>query len=267
MPLLPKVARAALHFWEEPCISGTKGSGTVFFSGCSLRCVFCQNYELSQKNAGKVISYERLAKIFSELESAGAHNINLVNPTHYVPAIKKALEIYRPHIPVVYNSGGYDSIEEINEALTFADVFLMDLKYLSRERALKYSAAADYPEVAKRAILKIREAIPENIFDSDGLMQKGLMIRHLILPQGTNEAISVLEWAEQNCNNAVFSLMSQYMPCGDAAKFKEINRRITLREHRKVLDRAAVSSIETIYTQKLNSSDEKFIPAFDLTGV
>lgn len=267
MPKSPMVARAGLHMWEEPCISGSRGSGTVFFSGCSLGCVFCQNNEISHKNFGKIIKVERLAEIFKELEAKGAHNINLVNPTHYVHAIKQAVGIYRPKVPIVYNSGGYDTVETIAEVSEFVDIFLMDMKYRNSKHALDYSKAADYPEVAAKALLKCAELIRENVFDDSGIMQKGLIIRHLILPQCTNDAIAVIDWVENHIPWAVFSLMSQYTPIGDLESYKEINRKITKREYRKVLDHAADSKIEMIYTQELSSGSEMFIPTFDLTGV
>ncbi len=266
-PEMPIVARAGLHFWEEPPISGKNGSGTVFFSGCSLGCVFCQNEEISHKNFGKAVTVERLAEIFKELEQKGAHNINLVNPSHYVHMIAKAVEIYRPNIPIVYNSGGYDTVEAIEKASKFVDVFLMDMKYRSSVRSLKYSNAADYPEVSQKAILKCAEIIKENIFDLDGMLRKGLIIRHLILPQGTNDAIEVIKWVEQNVPWAIFSLMSQYTPHGDLENYKEINRKLTKREYNKVLDFAADCEIENIFTQGLESGDEKYIPPFDLSGV
>ena len=267
MPILPVVARAGLHFWEEPCISGTNGSGTVFFSGCSLRCVFCQNNEISHKNFGKKISVERLAEIFKELESKGAHNINLVNPTHYLDAIEKAFKIYNPNIPVVYNSGGYDTENQIERASKFTDIFLMDYKYRSNERAKKYSKAGNYPEVAEKAILKCAEIVGENVVNQDGIMQKGLIIRHLIMPQGTNDSIEVIKWTENNVPWAFLSLMSQYTPYGDLTKYKEINRKITKREYQKVLDFAAETKINTIFTQELSSSNTQYIPLFNLEGV
>lgn len=265
-PEMPVIARAALHYGEEPCISSENGSGTVFFSGCSLSCVFCQNYEISHNMRGKSVSVKRLAEIFKELYEAGADNINLVNPTHYVSAIAEAFEIYKPPIPVVYNSGGYDSKEVLNK-VSFADVFLLDLKYLDRKRALKYSNAEDYPSIATEAILECARRVGGNVFDDRGLMKKGLIIRHLIMPQGTNEALGVIDWVKKNVPWAVLSLMSQYTPCGDLSKFPEIDRRITRREYGKVLDYAAESGIENIYTQKLSSFGEEFIPPFDLTGV
>ncbi len=264
---MPIVARAGLHYWEEPPISGTNGSGTIFFSGCSLGCVFCQNYEISHKNYGKIITVERLAEIFRELESNGAHNINLVNPTHYIDAIEKAFKIYKPNIPIVYNSGGYDSEEQIVRASRFVDIFLMDYKYRSNERSKKYSKAENYPKIAEKAILKCAELIKENIIDQDGIMQKGLIIRHLIMPQGTNDAIEVIKWVENSVPWSFLSLMSQFTPSGNLTDCSEINRKITPREYKKVLDFAADSKIDTIFTQELTSSSEEFIPLFNLDGV
>ena len=261
------LSRAALHFWEEPCISGQNGSGTVFFSGCSLSCVFCQNREISQNINGKAVTVERLAEIFKELERAGAENINLVNPTHYVTQIAKAFEIYKPNIPVVYNSGGYESEATLKVASQFVDVFLMDLKYLDPDKALKYSGAADYPSVATNAILRCADECPENVFDEKGIIKKGLIVRHLILPRSTNDALNVINWVENNVPFAVLSIMSQYTPYGDLKEFPEIDRKITKREHLKVLDAARDSKIEKIYTQSLQSVGEQFIPSFDLTGV
>jgi putative pyruvate formate lyase activating enzyme len=267
MPELPKVARAGLHFWEEPCISGTNGSGTIFFSGCSLGCVFCQNNEISHKNFGKKISIERLAEIFKELENKGAHNINLVNPTHYIDAIEKAFGIYKPNIPLVYNSSGFDTETQIERASKFTDIFLMDYKYRSNLRAKKYSKAENYPEVAECAIIKCAEIVKENVIDQNGIMQKGIIIRHLIMPQGTNDAIEVIKWVENNVPWAFFSLMSQFTPCGALTDYKEINRKITKREYQKVLDFASETKIDTIFTQELSSSNTDYIPPFNLEGV
>lgn len=265
-PLTARVARASLHFWEEPCISGEKGSGTVFFSGCSLGCVFCQNDEISHKNFGKTVTAERLAEIFKELQEQGAENINLVNPTHYVLAIKEAFKIFKPVIPVVYNSGGYESEETLKIADEFTDIYLLDLKYLSNDRALKYSNAENYPSVATNAIKHCYKSKP-NVFDERGMLKKGVIIRHLIMPQATNEAISVIKWVEQNTPNAILSLMSQYTPCGNLESYPEINRKLTVREHNKVMDAAEKSSIEIIFTQELASGSEEYIPPFNLEGV
>ena len=266
MPLLPKVARAALHFWEEPVISGEKGSGTVFFSGCSLGCVYCQNYDISQKNHGKIISYERLAEIFKELEDKGAHNINLVNPTHYALAIKNALDIYKPSIPIVYNSGGYDNVETLKMLEGYIDIFLMDLKYLSNDRAKLYSLAEDYPEIAQNAILEALRQQPISVIEN-GIMQKGVIIRHLILPQATNEAKAVFDWVRENANGAYFSIMSQYVPMSKAKEMPIINRKITRREYDKVLDYIGEFDFPNVFIQENSSATKEYIPQFDLTGI
>ena len=266
MPLLPVAARAALHFWEEPCISGKNGSVTVFFTGCNLDCAFCQNYEVSHLKKGKPITYERLADIFRELEEAGAHNINLVCPSHYVGAIIRALDIYKPKIPVVYNSGGYDTPENIRALKDYADIFLMDLKYLNPDRAKKYSGAENYPEYAVSAVKQAYLQQPECVF-KNGIMQKGVIVRHLLLPLGTREAIAVFDWVRENTPNAYFSIMSQYTPCGRAEQYPEINRRVTKREYEKVLAYICNTDFRNVYIQERNSSDEKYIPPFDLAGV
>ncbi len=263
--LLPRIARVALHNWEEPCISGTKGSGTIFFSGCSLRCVYCQNYNISHENFGKTVSVSRLAEIFKEIEASGAHNINFVNPTHYLWAIEEALKIYRPKIPLVYNSGGYDLAENIKKNIF--DVYLMDLKYIDNETALKYSKCPDYTDFAFKAIKTAYELKTEPIFNDEGILQSGLIVRHLILPQHTNDAIKVIDWFKENTPDAILSLMSQYVPLYRAKDFKEINRPITKREHDKVLSYAYDKNLKHIYVQSRTSSSKNFIPDFNLQGV
>lgn len=267
MPLYPVVARAAVHMWEEPCISGKNGSGTVFFSGCSLGCVYCQNGEISHKNFGKAITPNRLSQIFAELEEKNVHNINLVNPTHFIYAINEAMNLRKPNIPVVYNSGGYDLPKTVELASTFCDIFLLDLKYITKERALKYSKAADYPEIATAAILKCQNIVGDPVFDDNGMMKKGVIIRHLVLPHGLSETRKVIEWVKCNAPNAVFSLMSQYTPCGDLGSYPEINRKISVSEHRKALAMLSESGLENTYCQQYSSSNERFIPDFDLLGV
>ena len=262
MPLLPKVARADLHFWEEPVISGTNGSGTIFFSGCSLNCVYCQNYEISHNDKGTVISYEKLAELFFELERKGAHNINLVSPSHYVLAIKEALKIYKPKIPIVYNSSGYDNEESLEMLKDYIDIFLLDLKYLSSDRAKLYSSAADYPEVAKKAILKAYK-LQDKCIIKNGIMQKGVIIRHLLLPQATKEAISVFDWVKENTPKAFFSIMSQYVPCGKAEEMPIINRKVTKREYEKVIDYILESGFSNVFIQDGKSADKKYIPDFN----
>ena len=260
MPQNPKIARADLHFWEEPCISGTNGSGTIFFSGCSLSCVYCQNYEISHGDKGRVITPQQLADIMRELENKGAHNINFVNPTHYFDAIKQALKIYRPNIPLVYNSGGYDLEDNIKEDIF--DIYLMDLKYVSSEKSAKYSFAKDYFDYASRAI-KAAYNLRKNVVDQNGIMQSGVIIRHLVLPLATREAMAVIDWVAENTPDAYFSLMSQYLPCGRAAEFKELNRKITKREYEKVLDHLYTKSLTNVFVQDYSSSDKKYIPDFN----
>ena len=266
MPMLPCVAKACLHFWEEPIISGKNGSGTVFFSGCSLNCVYCQNYVLSHEGFGKEITVEHLAEIFKTLEEKGAHNINLVSPTHYIYAIKESLEIYKPSIPIVYNSSGYDLVEALKELEGYIDIFLLDLKYLSPTRAKLYSNAENYPEIAKKAITEALRQQP-NVEIRNGIMQKGVIIRHLILPQGTNEAIAVFDWVKANAKGAFFSVMSQYVTYGKAIDMPIINRKITKREYEKVINHILDSGFSNVFIQEMDSADTKFIPDFNLEGL
>ncbi len=263
-----KVARAAKHFWEEPCISGSKGSGTVFFSGCNLGCVFCQNYSLSHKAEGKEISQERLCEIITELENSGVHNINLVNPTHYALQIKNVLEKRSPSVPVVYNSSGYETVSTLRGLEGLVDIYLPDLKYIDSQRSEKYSAAPDYFEYACQAILEMRRQCPEDIFDEKGIMQKGVIIRHLILPKNTNQSLKILDWIKENLGTEVYlSLMSQYTPYGQADKYPELTRKITQREYDKVVSYAQELGFVNVFTQDSRSAQESFIPDFDFTGV
>lgn len=262
MPLFPKIARFGLHFWEEPIISGKNGSGTVFFSGCNLDCAYCQNYSVSHEGKGEAVSCERLAEIFAELERCGAHNINLVTPTHYAAAIRQALDIYRPEIPIVYNSGGYDSVEALKMLEGYIDIYLMDLKYLSSDRALLYSGASDYPETAKAAISEAVRQQPKCITEN-GLMKKGVIVRHLLLPQGTREAMAVFDWVHTRFPEVFFSIMSQYLPMGRAMKMPVINRKVTRREYNKTVDYICGFDCENVFIQEPESADEKYIPDFN----
>ena len=263
-----KVARAGLHFWEEPCISGKKGSGTIFFSGCPLKCVYCQNDEISSGGFGKVISVSRLADIFKELEEKGAHNINLVTPTHYSEQILEAFKIYRPKIPVVYNCSGYESVETLKKFKDIVDIYLTDIKYFDSEVSKKYSKAEDYFEVASLAVNEMTLQQPENIFDEDGIMQKGVIIRHLVLPLNVTQTRKILAWIKDNLpENVIISLMSQYVPTANSSQFKEINRRLTTREYEKALDCMEEFGFENGFMQELSSSKEEFIPPFNLEGV
>lgn len=260
-----RVARAALPFWEEPCISGKKGSGTVFFSGCNLKCVFCQNNEISAENKGVEISDDKLISIFENLISQGANNINLVNPTHYAKRLAKVLSRWKSPVPIVYNSSGYEEVETLKALDGLIDIYLPDLKYIRAEKAMRYSKAADYFEKASAALLEMRRQV-EDKFDGD-IMKSGMIIRHLILPQNTNSSIAVLDFIKSNFPNTFVSLMAQYTPCGDLSEFPEINRKITKREYEKVVNYAFDNSFDKLFIQELSSADKSFIPKFDFTGV
>ena len=261
-----KIARAALHFWEEPCISGKKGSGTVFFTGCNLRCVYCQNYEISRELKGKEVSAFQLKRIFEDLIEQGAENINLVNPTHYADRLAELLEDFASPVPIVYNSSGYESVETLKKLRGKIDIYLPDFKYTRSDKAQKYSLAPDYPEVAKKAILEMRSQV-EDSFDERGMMRSGLIVRHLILPQNTNSSLEALGWLSDNLKDTCVSLMAQYVPCGNLEEYPELNRKITEREYNKVLSFALSKGIDKLFIQELASADKKFIPAFDFTGI
>ena len=261
------VARAAKHFWEEPPISGTNGSGAVFFSGCNLRCVFCQNFEVSRAKCGKEITDKRLTEIFDSLISEGAHNLNLVTATQYSERLSEILRDYHSPVPVVYNCGGYESLETLRKLEGLVDIFLPDLKFFDPERSMRYCGAADYFETASAAILEMRRQQPEDIFE-DGLMKKGLIIRHLVLPKNVNQSKRIFEWIKENLGAKTYiSLMAQYTPCGKLESFPELQRKITRREYEKAVCFLEDLGFENVFLQELDSAAEQFIPAFDLTGV
>jgi putative pyruvate formate lyase activating enzyme len=264
----PVVARAALHFWEEPCISGTRGSGTVFFTGCSLKCVFCQNYQISTKReVGKSVSAEELSDIFHRLAEQGAHNINLVNPTHFALPIAQALMRRKLPVPVVYNSGGYETVETLKMLEGLVDIYLPDFKYADNALAKKYSGATDYVETAKTAIAEMARQTGGAKFDADGIMTRGTIVRHLILPGNTRNSMAAIDWLSENLPEGVLvSLMAQYVPCGRAAEYPEINRKITKREFLKVQDYLFQSGLDG-FVQEMKSASQSFIPPFDLDGV
>lgn len=264
---MPRLALVSLHKWEEPIISGDKGSGTVFFSGCNLKCAYCQNYKISHETFGKYITYERLADIFKELEAKGASNINLVSPSHYVHAIKQALDIYKPSIPIVYNSSGYDDIEALEILKDYIDIYLVDFKYFDENLALKYSKAKDYPEVAKSAILKMREFQPKEIFGEDGMLKKGVIIRHLVLPTHTDDSIKILDWIKENISNPFISLMSQYTPAYKSIMFPEIDRRLKPIEYKVVEEHMVNIGLTNGFAQELTSAKSCYTPTFDGSGV
>lgn len=262
------VARAALHFWEEPCISGKNGSGTVFFSGCNLRCAYCQNYPISHDCFGKRVSDKRLTEIFDSLIEQGAQNINLVNPTHYALQLARVLKDYKSPVPVVYNSSGYESVETLKKLEGLIDVYLPDLKYSTPDRAGKYSAASNYFEKASAAVTEMRRQVPEDIFSPDGMLIKGLIIRHLILPMNTNRSLEIFAWIKKTFGEkTLVSLMAQYTPCGKIDGFPELQRRITGREYEKVLSFLEEEGFENAFIQQRTAADSGFIPDFDLTGV
>lgn len=261
-----RIARAALHYWEEPCISGENGSGAVFFSGCNLKCVYCQNFEISRDNKGMEISKERLVEIFEQLIAHGAENINLVNPTHYAPMLAEVLKKWRSPVPIVYNSSGYESVQTLRMLDGLIDIYLPDFKYIRNDKAKRYSAAEDYPQIAKASLFEMKRQTGEDVFDGNQ-MKKGMIIRHLILPQNTNSSIEIIDYIAENFPDTYLSIMAQYVPCTDLSAFSEINRKITPREYNKVVDYALDKGISKIFIQELSSADEKYIPPFDLSGV
>jgi putative pyruvate formate lyase activating enzyme len=268
MPAGFVVARAALHQWEEPCISGQHGSGTVFFSGCSLRCVYCQNQQISLGRYGALVTEENLLRMFDRLIEQGAHNLNLVNPTHYAPMLAKALKKYRSPVPVIYNSGGYERVEMLKALEGLVDIYLPDLKYVDSAVSLRYSGAADYFDYASKAILEMSRQVGKAIFDENGVMKKGLIVRHLILPRNTAQSIKALTWIHENLpEGTLVSLMCQYTPCGELENFPELQRRLTRREYEKVVDQMLELGLTGGYLQELSSAKEEYIPPFDLTGV
>ena len=265
---LPVVARAAAHFGEEPCISGNRGSGTVFFSGCNLRCVFCQNNEISRGETGREVSIERLAEIFNELENLGVHNLNLVTATHFADSVVAALRLAKPKIPVVWNSSGFETRETLDMLSPFVQVFMPDLKYSLSKNSGRFSAAPDYPETASMAIKHMFRLAGKCVFDDDGLLKNGVLIRHLILPNGLEDAFDVIDFvAKFPKGEVLFSLMSQFTPLADKEKYSELSRRINLSEHEMALRYMIKVGIEKGYSQDLESATDEMIPSFDLTGV
>lgn len=266
MPYNAVLARASLHLWEEPVISGERGSGAIFFSGCNLRCVFCQNYEISHENFGKQVSKSEFIDIVKRLENQGAHTINLVNPTHFVPFIKEVFSEYKPSVPVVYNTGGYDDVESIRSLHGLIDVYLPDLKYFDSDVSKKYSNAENYFEKASKAVLEMQRQVGKSVI-KDGIMQKGLIIRHLVLPKNTDQSIKILRWIKDNLPiDTYISLMSQYVPYVKT-EYKELNRRIVTAEYQKVIDEFERLGFENGFMQERSSAQTDFIPKFDLSGV
>lgn len=256
-----RIAKYYLHPFEEDVISGSKGSGTIFFCGCSLKCVFCQNYDLSRNLRGKVISVNELADIFKQLEDLGAHNINLVNPTHYSNRIIDALKIYKPKIPIVYNTHGYENLETLMQIDQYVDVYLPDVKFYSPTLSKRYTGKENYFEVASKALEFM--ANKPYLLGQDGLLKSGTIIRHLVLPQGVSDSKKILDWFVSIKDKAYINVMSQYTPFGDIENFPELNRKVTKREYQTVIDYAISLGIENMYYQKQDSASEEYIPKWD----
>ena len=269
-----RVGRAALHMWEEPCISGTRGSGAVFFSGCSLRCIFCQNYEIAQGNCAREISGDRLSEIFLELQEKGAANINLVTATHFAPAVIGALKKAKAqgmYLPVIYNSSGYERVKTVQMLEEVVDVWLPDFKYMSAELAARYSHAPDYPEVAKTALAEMVRQVggDQTTFDEDGIMKRGVIVRHLELPGCIEDSKAVIRYLYKTYGNNIYiSIMNQYTPMeGIGKKFPELNRKLTEREYDELVDYAISIGVENGFIQEGETASESFIPPFTNEGV
>lgn len=261
-----KIALSSKFFYEEPCISGTKGSGAVFFSNCNLRCVYCQNYKISKEGKGKEISIKELADIFLNLQEEGACNINLVTPTIYALHIKEALILAKKNglnIPVIYNSSGYENVDTIKELDDFIDVYLPDFKYCSNELGLKYSGVNKYFDFASSAILEMYRQVGHPIFDNNGIIKKGLIIRNLILPNNTKNTKNVLEWIVENIGKEAYvSIMAQYFPTNEAQNINELNRKITKKEYHIIEKYMYDLGLENGYFQSLGKNEEKYVPNF-----
>lgn len=262
-----KIALASLHYFEEPCISGKNGSGTVFFSNCNLNCKYCQNYEISQQGKGKIISIEELANVFLKQQEKGANNINLVTPTSYAYHIIEALDIAKKkglNIPIIYNTNGYENIETIEMLNGYIDVYLPDLKYYSNELSKKYSGIDNYFSVASSAIKKMYEQVGTPSFDKNGIIKKGVIIRHLVLPNHILNSKHILNWIKRNFPNDVYvSVMAQYFPTYKANEDSLINRKLTKREYKDIENYLYSLNLENGYIQELGENEEKFVPKFD----
>lgn len=270
-----KVALVSSHDFEEPCISGigkdTKSSGTVFFSNCNLKCVFCQNHEISQEGKGKAITIERLAEIFLEEQERQVNNINLVTPTMYAYQIIEAIKIAKAkglHIPIIYNSNGYENVETLKALNGYIDVYLPDLKYYSDDLAIKYSSAPHYFKIATRAIKEMYNQVGGPVFDENGIIQKGVIIRHLILPNHVQNTKRILKWIKENMPKDIYvSVMAQYFPTFKAKNMENINRKINLKEYREVENYLYALDLENGYMQDLGKHEEEYVPEFDFRGV
>lgn len=266
-----RAALASVHQWEEPPISGTNGSGTIFFSGCNLRCVFCQNYVISSENKGREISVDRLAQIMLEQQERGVHNINLVTAVQFVPLIIKSIELSKRNglaIPIIYNSSGYENVETIQMLEGLIDIYLPDIKYCSSELSKKYSNASDYFKYASKAVLEMNRQTGQNKFDQNGLLKSGLMIRHMVLPGCKEDSFKILDWIKEQLGTDIYvSLLNQYTPTYHADQYKEINRRLMSLEYTRVLDHFFEIGLKNGYMQQKTSASDAYIPLFDFSGL
>lgn len=269
MPSEPVVARAAAHFGEEPCISGQDGSGTVFFSGCTMQCVFCQNRIISFDGRGKEVSIERLAKIFLELEAQGVCNLNLVTATHFADKVVEALDLVKPKIPVVWNSSGYECLETLKMLEGRVQIYMPDIKYSRSDAAARYSSAPDYPQIAKEAVLEMYRQTGKFVMDENGVLKSGVLIRHLVLPDRLEDCFDIIDWVADSFppDGVLFSLMSQFTPLADREKYPELARALTREEYERARAYLDSSPIRNGFYQDLCSATEEFIPDFDFTGV
>lgn len=259
-----KVARSAPHQWEEPCISGTNGSGTVFFSGCSLRCCFCQNYNVSHIALGKEITSAELMRLFDRLIEKGVHNLNFVTPTHYTPMLAEVLREYKPTVPVVWNSSGYESADSLKLLEGLVDIYLPDLKFFDSSVSLKYAGAADYFDYASEAVKEMYRQVGDLACDENGIAKKGVIIRHLVLPGNVSQSFKIFNWVEENIGTGVsVSLLRQYVPYGDAVNMPPLNRKLSAREYSLAKQHILSLGFENCYFQKGTSATEDFIPDFN----
>ena len=270
MPSVPRVSLAKLHFGEEPCISGTKGSGTIFFTGCSLKCIYCQNSEISGNDIGrgKPADANALRRIYKDLKDKGAHNINLVTPTHFAAEIAMSLEI-SPGIPVCYNTSGYEKPSSLELLRDKVQIYLTDYKYALKGPAYRYSSAPDYPDVILKALDRMYDLVGDTEYDSDGIVQKGIIIRHLILPGNTDNSLKVIDNVAEFARGKkiIFSLMAQYTPHGSIEKYPELQRCITEDEYETVTRHLYSTALEEGYVQDLSSATDEYLPSFDMSGV
>ncbi len=261
-----KVAKYMVHQWEEPIISGTNGSGAIFFSHCNLKCVYCQNYKISSLGEGKEISVQDFINIIKDLENRGVHNINLVTPSHYSNQIIEALSLYKPSVPVVWNSNGYESVETIRKLKNIVDIYLVDMKYMDNDLAMNLSGAKDYPTICTKAILEMRKNQPNDII-IDGIMQKGLIVRHLVIPNEINNSFDVINWIYDNLGTKTYiSIMGQYTPyylIQQLPKYAKYNRQLKPIEYKRVINLLNSKSFKNGFYQDLSSANEEFIPDFD----